>query len=127
MRLRPFLRRLARDERGVTAIEYGFVFPVFALMLLGGIWASLLVFSVDSLDLAAQSAARCMAVDVNNCGTASATQTFAQGRYAGPNISPVFTATTTGCGHTVTATASFDLRVLPGLVAVPLSVSACYP
>jgi Flp pilus assembly protein TadG len=127
MRLRPFLRRLARDERGVTAVEYGFVFPVFALMLLGGIWASLLVFSVDSLDLAVQSAARCMAVDANNCGTPSATQTYAQSRYAGPNISPVFTATATGCGHTVTAQANYDMKVLPGFAAVPLSVSACYP
>ena len=121
------LRRLARDEAGATAVEYGFVLPVLLTMILGGVWVGLLTFSISSLDLAVQTAARCMAVDANACPTASATQTYAQSRYAGPNISPVFTATTAGCGHTVTAQANFDLNILPAIGAVPLSVSACYP
>jgi Flp pilus assembly protein TadG len=127
MKLQLFLNRLRGDERGATAVEYGFVLPILIIMILGGIWASLLTFSVSSLDMAAQSAARCMAVDANTCGTPTDTATYAQSRYAGPNISPVFTASATGCGHTVTAQATFNLNIIPGITNLPLSVSACYP
>jgi Flp pilus assembly protein TadG len=121
------LARFARDARGATAVEYALVMPALVAMILGAIWVGMLTFSVSSMDLAVQGAARCMAVDVNNCGSASATQTYAQSLYGGPAISPVFTASATGCGHTVTAQASFDLDIVPGVGAVPLSASACYP
>ena len=121
------LRRLRRDESGATAIEYGLVMPLLIMGILGAMWAGMLMFSASSLDLAVQSAARCMAVDANNCGSASATETYAQSQYEGPDISPAFTATADGCGHTVTAEASFNLGILPGVPDVPLSASACYP
>jgi Flp pilus assembly protein TadG len=127
MRRAGLLRRFARDVGGATAVEYGFVLPLLAMTILGGIWVGVLTFSVSSLDLAVQSAARCMAVDANACGSVAATQAYAQSRYGGPNIAPVFTASTTGCGHTVTAQASFDLNILPGFSTLPLTVSACYP
>jgi Flp pilus assembly protein TadG len=120
-------RRFGRDESGATAMEYGLVMPLLIFGILGAAWAGLLMYSAASLDLAVQSAARCMAVDANNCGTASATQTYAQARYQGPAISPTFLATASGCGHTVTAQASFGLEILPGIRGVPLSSSACYP
>lgn len=123
----PCLRRLRRDEGGATALEFGLVMPLLALLLVGGMWGSLLLLSVNSLDMAVQSAARCMAVDANTCATPSATQTYALGRYAGPDISPVFTASASGCGHTVSAQATFDLNVLPMVGSVPLTASACYP
>jgi len=121
------LRRLVGDVSGATAIEYALVLPIFSMMILGAIWVGALTFSVSSLEHAVQSAARCMAVDANTCGTTTATETFAQSRYGGPNISPLFTASTSGCGHTVTAQAAFDLNLVPGLNSVPLTVSACYP
>lgn len=127
MMISPFLRRFTRDDRGTTAAEYGLVLPVLVLGILGGIWVGLLAFSASSLDLAVQTAARCMAVDANNCGSVSATQTYAEAQYSGPAISPTFTASASGCGHTVTAQASFDLSIVPGIGAVPLSSSACYP
>lgn len=121
------LRRLRRDERGATAVEYGLVMPLLITGILGAMWAGLLMFSASSLDMAVQQAARCMAVDANNCGSATATQTYAQAHYAGPDIAPVFTATADGCGHTVTAQATFGLGILPGVPDVPLTSSACYP
>jgi Flp pilus assembly protein TadG len=127
MTCRTLFIRLARDRGGAAAVEFALVLPVAAVMLLGGIWVGLLVFSLSSMDYAVQSAARCMAVDANACGSTSATQTYARGLYSGPAISPVFSASASGCGHTVTATADFDLDILPGAAAVPLSVSACYP
>jgi Flp pilus assembly protein TadG len=127
MRPRPLLIRFARDASGVTAIEFAFILPTLMLMILGGIWLGLLSFSKSGMDLAVQGAARCMSVDANNCGTTSATQTYAQSLYGGPKIAPVFTASTTGCGHTVTAQATFSFNFMPGLPDVPLSASACYP
>jgi Flp pilus assembly protein TadG len=120
----PLFIRLARDAGGATAVEYALVLPVAMMMMLGGIWVGMLIFSVSSMDRAVQSAARCMAVDANACGSTGATQTYAQSHYIGPAISPVFTASSSGCGHTVTATANFDV---PAIVNVPLTISACYP
>lgn len=127
MSQRSTLRKLLKDDRGVTAVEYAFVLPVFLLMVLGAIWGGMLTDAASSLNLAVQQAARCMSVDAANCPTARAAQTYAQNFYAGPDISPVFTATATGCGHTVTAQATFNLNIVPGLPNVPLAASACYP
>jgi Flp pilus assembly protein TadG len=121
------LRVFACDRSGATAIEYALVMPLLAMMILGGIWAGLLTFSVSSLQMATQSAARCFAVNTSQCGTPSSAQTFAQTRYAGPNISPVFTASYGGCGHTVAAQANFDLNIVPGISTIPLTATACYP
>jgi Flp pilus assembly protein TadG len=121
------LRRLAGDDRGTTAMEYGLVLPILAAAIMGGIWVGLLCYSASSLNLAVQAAARCMAVDANNCGSPGATQTFALAQYDGPNVSPTFTADTSGCGHTVTVQANFNLNIVPGIGTVPLSSSACYP
>ena len=127
MRLPPFLHRLARDDRGTTAAEYGLVLPVMLTAILGAMWVGMLMLSAGSLDLAVQAAARCMSVDANACGTSSATEAYALTQYNGPNLSPTFAASTSGCGHTVTATANFNLNLLPGIGSVPLSASACYP
>lgn len=127
MSVPSFLTRLGRDERGATAAEFGLVLPVLLIAILGGVWVGLLTLSSASLDLAVQAAARCMSVDANACGTASATEAYALTQYNGPNLAPTFTASATGCGHTVTASASFSLNMVPGIGSVPLSASACYP
>jgi Flp pilus assembly protein TadG len=127
MSLRSHLRKLVKDDRGAAAVEYGFVLPIFLLVVMGAIWGGMLMYSVSSLNLAVQQAARCMSVDATNCPTATAAQTYAMSHYAGPNISPVFTATATGCGHTVGAQANFNLGILPGVPNIPLTASACYP
>ena len=127
MKPATFLRRILVDRSGATAVEYALVMPLLALMIMGGIWVGVLSLSVNSLDMAVQSAARCAAVDANQCGSAAATQAFAQSRYAGLAISPVFSASNSGCGHTVTGHATFDLNIVPGIGSIPLSASACYP
>jgi len=127
MRTLPFLRRFRRDQSGATAVEYGLILPILVLSIMGGIWVGLLSYTTNSLNLAVQAAARCMSVDANNCGSAAATQTYALSQYQGPDISPTFTADTSGCGHTVTAEAVFNMTIVPGIGNVPLSSSACYP
>ena len=41
------LRRLARAESGAAAIEFAFVLPVLAAMILGAIWVGLLALYVS--------------------------------------------------------------------------------
>jgi hypothetical protein len=96
-------------------------------MILGGLWVGCLLWAVSSLDFAAQSAARCAAVNAQLCGTPAATISYAENLYAGPDLSPVFTADGSGCGHTVAVQANFDLRILPGIGDVPLTARACTP
>lgn len=126
MRLRP-LTAFGADASGVTAVELAFALPLLLSMILGGIWAALLSLAIGSLHYSVEQAARCAAVNAQLCGDPGAIQTFAQSRYAGPNISPAFSYSTGGCGHVVTGRASFNLNVLPGLPTVPLAATACYP
>lgn len=56
------LRRLARDRRGVTVIEFAFVFPVFLIMLMGGSEVVYQVYVQSILDGAIQKAGRDSAI-----------------------------------------------------------------
>ncbi|MDB5428616.1 MAG: hypothetical protein JWR47_434 [Phenylobacterium sp.] len=118
---------LIGDDRGATAIEFALVLPAFILMILGGMATATLGFAVSSLHFAVEDAARCAAVKTTVCTNAASTQTYAARAYQGPAISPVFSATTAGCGHTVSATGVYSVNVIPQLLNVPLSATACYP
>ncbi|HEY8573926.1 TadE family protein [Phenylobacterium sp.] len=120
------IRRLARDIEGATAVEFGLVLPVFVAMMLGLLSVGMLAFSVNSLQFAAEDAARCAAVKTTVCTDASTTRAYALSRYAGPQVSPVFSYEFADCGHRVTATATYDLGLVPQIGKVPLTATACY-
>jgi len=124
---RRFLRKFHGDLGGASAVEFALVLPVFLLLVLGSISAATMGFTIASMNYAVEEAARCSAVKASACLTPSATATYARNRYMGPSVSPVFTYTTTGCGNTVTGTATFSLDLVPAFHSVPLSTSACYP
>lgn len=127
MMAKTLLRRLAREQSGATAIEFALVLPMLSMMILGSIWVGLLVLTVSSLDYSVQSAARCSAVNEQLCDTTAKTEAYAQKLYTGPGMTPTFTAAPSECGHSVVGEAKFDLAVVPGVKAMPLKVSACYP
>ena len=120
------LARACRDTAGATAAEFALVLPALAMLIAGLISVSQLAAAVSGMHFAVEEAARCSAVNAVLCGTNSATISFAQARYAGPS-SPVFASTAAGCGHTVTATATFHLQILVKSFDIPLSAAACYP
>lgn len=124
---RPMFRRFGHDNRGTAAIELALVLPLFVLLILGSLSASSLGFSVASMNYAVEAAARCAAVNTTLCATPSSTVLYALSRYSGPSISPVFAYSATGCGNTVTATATFSFNLVPQFTNLPLSVSACHP
>ena len=119
--------RLQRDLRGATIMEFAFVLPVFITMMVGMVCAAHMMFAMNSLHFAVQDAARCASVKTTICTDAATTRTYAQSKYAGPNVSQVFTYSTAGCGHTVTASGSYTAYLGVGSVNFPLSAAACYP
>ena len=125
--MRAFLQRLARAQGGGAAVEYALVLPAFITLLVGGLCAGQLAFAVNSMHFAVQDAARCAAVRTGVCDTTAHIVTYAQGRYAGPSISPTFNYSTGGCGHTVTASASYPISLAATTINVPLAAAACYP
>ena len=125
--LKRFLQRAARESDGATAIEFALVGPVFLMMVVGGIYACMMMFSMGSLQDAVQQAARCWSVNTTVCTDASSTQTYAQSHYYGPAVSPSFTATLANCGHSVTGTISYSFNMGQSMTTVPLSATACFP
>ena len=119
--------RFCRDEFGGGAAEFAIVVLPFAALIFAIIHLCLLFYANQSLQFAAEAAARCYSVDSTNCGTTGAVQTYASGRYAGPNIGATFVADTTGCGHTVTGTGNYALNAVVISKSVPLTAKACFP
>jgi Flp pilus assembly protein TadG len=120
------IRRLAKDSNGATAVEFALVLPVFVAMIMGLLSIGMLAFASNSLQYAAEDAARCAAVKTTVCTTGSATQAYAANRYAGPRISPTFTYDQSACGHRVRATATYDLGLVPEIGEITLNATACY-
>lgn len=116
-----------REEVGSGAAEFTLVLIPFAALIFAIIHLSLLFYANQTLQFATEAAARCYSVDSVDCSTTSAVQTYASGRYTGPNIGATFVASGVGCGHTVTGTGSYPLNAVFVNVSVPLSVTACFP
>jgi Flp pilus assembly protein TadG len=125
--MRAACRRFLGDRRGGAAVEYALVLPTFITLVVGGLCAANLMFAMNSLHFAVQEAARCAAVKTTVCTNSTTTVTYARGRYSGPQISPNFTYSPSGCGHTVSATGSYPIILIAATLNVPVSASACYP
>jgi Flp pilus assembly protein TadG len=120
--------RLARSDSGAAAVEFGLVAPVFAALIMGIIFGSLMVYTVSSLHFAVEGAARCASVMTGQCADATTTQQYAQSLYKGPSTpQPVFTATTAACGHQVSGSLTYVLNIVLAQWSVPLSATACFP
>ncbi len=133
--LRPRKCALFSCESGSVAVEAALVLPSFLMLFLGILSACVAVFAASSLHNAVEGAARCYSVNSSQCGTATATQTYAKTLYQGPS-SPTFTALSTGpcyqvngtnSGHQVTGTLNYALAAGVAHWTIPLSATACYP
>jgi len=121
------MKRFFRDEFGGSAAEFAIVVLPFGALIFAIIHLCMLFYANQSLQFAAEAAARCYSVDSTNCGTTGAVQTYALGRYAGPNISASFTPTATGCGHTVAGTGSYTVNAVVIRKTITLNATACFP
>jgi Flp pilus assembly protein TadG len=113
-------------DSGTTAVEFALVLPALATLVVGGLSVGLLMYSVAGLHNAVEQAARCYSVNVSQCNTASAAQTYAQNNYYGVS-SPTFTASTVACGHQVSGTLTIAFNAAMANWSVPLTATACFP
>jgi Flp pilus assembly protein TadG len=117
---------ITRSDSGNAAVEFALVLPALAMLIVGGLYVGLLVYSAAGLHYAVEQAARCYSVNISQCNSASATQTYALNNYYGVS-SPTFTASTPSCGHQVSATLAFVLNAAVASWNVPLTATACFP
>ncbi len=118
--------RIATCESGATAVEFALVLPALASLIVGALYAGLLVYSAAGLQSAVEQAARCYSVNATQCSSVSATQSYAQHEYYGIQ-SPTFSASIQSCGHQVAATVTIPLIAVVANFSVPLSATACFP
>ena len=122
-----------RRRHGAVAAEFALILPAMIFFTLGAFNLTLVLYATSALNQTAEAAARYASVQaaLNNGADpgAAAVQAWASSNYAGPNVSQSFTYTPppSGCGHTVTATGTYQF--VAGVVNVPVSLgaSACFP
>jgi Flp pilus assembly protein TadG len=129
--VRNRLKSLRRDQQGTTAVEFAIVAPVFIALLIGTLALCVAFFLVGSLHFAVEDGARCASVkaacQVNGVPDATATQTYTQNHYFGPNVSPTFTYAAAACGNSVSASISYTMNVGFRAITIPISATACFP
>jgi Flp pilus assembly protein TadG len=113
-------------DRGSTAVEFALVLPALAALLIGGLYTGLVVYSAAGLHHAVEQAARCYSVNVSQCNSAAAAQSYAQSQYYGIE-SPTFAASTQSCGHQVVAAVTIAFSAVLANLSIPLSATACFP
>jgi Flp pilus assembly protein TadG len=118
--------RFLACTRGTTAVEFGLILPALAALVVGGLYTSLLVYSAAGLHSAVEDAARCFSVNSNVCRGASATVTYAKGKYFGIDT-PTFTASTPACGHKVSGSVTIAFSAVVTDLSVPLTATSCFP
>lgn len=124
---RALLARLLRDERGAAAAEFVLILVPMVMLTLGAINLSLMIYTVATLNFAAEDAARCRTVKTTICTNAATTDTYGKSKYAGPGV-PTFTTTTgAACGNRVVGTANYVFSTGLTSTTIPLSAAACYP
>jgi Flp pilus assembly protein TadG len=114
---------------GVVMIEYAILLPALLLFVLGIMDVGRLIWTQTTLDRAVEAAARCGAIDTNNCGTLTKIENYAVTQAFGLVISSsAFTASTASCGIQVVASFPF-VFVTPYIKSstLTLAATACYP
>lgn len=119
-------RLFTRDARGVAAVEFALVSPVFFLALFGLGQAGLWLWADFSLQRAVNTAARCAVITPTACTDVAS---YAASNVVGLSVpSSAFSSTKTACGAQVSA--AYDVPTFTsglGLPNVTVHVSACYP
>lgn len=116
-----------RHEDGASSAEFALVVLPFISLIMAGLGLGFMLWANTTLHYAAEDAARCASVKTAVCTDATSTQNYALSRYKGPSISPTFTYSASGCGHTVAGTANYPLNTGLFSLTIPLSTSACFP
>jgi hypothetical protein len=124
MTMRKWKAAIRND--GTTAVEFALILQVFLGLTIGGLYLCSILFSFVGMHYAVDRAARCYAVETTQCGSASATLSYAQAHYNGMGR-PIFSASTPLCGYQVSASMTIDMPAVISNLSVPLTATACFP
>jgi len=100
--------------------------PPLTALVVGGIYAGLVVYSIAGLHSAVEQAARCYSVSATQCSDSSTVQTYAQNQYYGIST-PTFIVSAGSCGHQVTGTVTLEFSAIVKDVSIPVSATSCFP
>jgi Flp pilus assembly protein TadG len=126
-RLRKMLQSLA-DRNGSSTAEFAIVAPAALMMMIGGMYVSMLGFTAASLRYATEQGARCASINSTLCGTAANAQSYALSQFKNLSGSTAtFTATSDSCGQKIVGSVSYTMNLATYRLVVPLSASACFP
>lgn len=123
---RSLLAKFGREERGSSAVEFVLILGPMIMLTIGAINMSMMIFTVATLNYAAEDAARCRSVKTTICTNDATTSTYAKTRYQGA-AAPTFTPSLAACGNKVVGTASYKFTTGITTTTIPLSATACYP
>ena len=126
---RKLIARYLTDQAGAGAAEFAIVVIPFTALILGLLWLGMAYYGNNQLQYAAEAAARCASVQSwsTSCDTAAHIRAYALAQYSGPGAAPTFSYSATGCGHTVTGTATMPIHAVLLNTSINLSASACFP
>jgi Flp pilus assembly protein TadG len=119
------LRGFARDCDGVVAVQFAIILVPLFLFLLGTLDISLAVSAKARISFAVEAAAKCGALNMPVCSSASAIAAYGASAAGLPGLDASgFAVTTVACGVNVTAAYTYTGMVMP---AMALGSGACYP
>lgn len=72
MRFRDRVQRLLRRRDGAAAVEFAVVFPLFVLVIFGGLGFGMAMLNLNALQSVATQGARCIAISGSACTTPAA-------------------------------------------------------
>ena len=128
--MRDLIRRPLLGTKGVAAIEFVLVFPVFLTLVFGILETSRLMWQQVSMQRGVATAARCGALGTTGCVTdleikSKAVSASAMSGLAVSNITLNRTAT---CGIQVAAARQFTFFIaIRGISPITISAQACHP
>ena len=119
------LRDLARDCGGAVAAEFVIILLPLFLLLFGTFDVGLAMSAKTRISFAVEAAAKCGALNMPVCNSASAIAAYGASAARLPGLGASgFTVTTVACGVNVTATYTYTGMIMP---AMALGAGACYP
>jgi len=107
--------RLLSDRRGVTAVEFALVAPVFLMLIFLIIDGARMTWTYQTLQEVAANSARCAALKLTSCADSASVQSYAVARAAASGVR-------LGSAD-VTLTASTSCQSIGGMTKVAISTA----
>lgn len=122
-------QRLRADQRGIAALEYAIVAPLFFLFVFGIIEVSRLAWTKITLERAVATAARCAALHSPRCASPALIANYASANAPALTIpSGAITVSYLSCGIKVSASLDFATIVPLGTQrSYKVTAGACSP